>query len=907
MVTPTTSAPVHWHALPAADAARRLDVDPAEGLSTAEAERRLQQHGPNLLAEAAREPRWRAFLRQFRDLLILILLVAAVVSLVVTREWETPVVIVLVVLLNATIGFVQESRAEASLDALKRMLVTTAAVRRDGRIVRLDAPDLVPGDVVVIEAGDRVPADGRLLSSTSLEIQESSLTGEAQAVAKSADAHVGDGAPLGDRTTAVFMNTMVTRGRGEVVVTGTGMATETGRIAGLLREAEPGDTPLQRQIAGLGRTLATVAGLVIVVVFVLGLVRRQDFGDLFVSAVSLAVAAIPEGLPAVVAFTLAMGTGRMARRGAIVKRLASVETLGSTSQICTDKTGTLTLNQMTARELHLAGRRFTVSGEGYSTDGRIRTTDGSPLPETLDDALIAMALCTDAVLRDDDVVGDPTEGALVVLAEKGGIDVASLRRERPRLLEVPFDSDYKFMATFHRWTDDTGTEVVRCFVKGAPDVLAGRADRYLGGDGVLPFDDAARDRYDRGNTGLAEQGMRVMAVGVEDFPADGFDPGADPKDLLDRVVLVALVGIVDPPRPEARRAIRECRDAGIRVRMITGDHAVTAGAIAGELGIPGRAVTGEDLDRIDDDAELADRLDEIGVVARVSPAHKIRIVTALQARGDVVAMTGDGVNDAPALRKADIGVAMGVAGTEVTKEAATMVLTDDNFATIVRAVREGRGIYDNIVKFTRFQVSTAFGFVLTFLVASLTGIAGGAPFTALQILFVNLVMDGPPAMSLGVDPVSPDAMERSPRHTGERILNRPRLLRILLAGAVMAAGTLAVLQWAPGPEPRLGEATTAGTMAFVTFVFFQVFNLLNVRHDTRSVFSRETLHNRSAFIAMAAVIVLLALIVEMDVAHGFVTTTDLTSGQWLTCVAVGSAILWTGEVVKFVLRARARR
>jgi Ca2+-transporting ATPase len=911
----TTSVQVTWHAVRAADAARELDVDPSAGLSTAEAARRLEQHGPNLLAEAAREPRWRAFLRQFRDVLILILLVAAVVSLVVTREWETPVVIVLVVLLNATIGFVQESRAEASLEALKRMLVTTAAVRRDGRIVRLDAPDLVPGDVVVVEAGDRVPAVGRLLSSTSLEIQESSLTGEAQAVAKSADAKVDERAPLGDRTTTVFMNTMVTRGRGEAVVTGTGMATETGRIAGLLREAEVAETPLQRQIGALGRTLAMVAGVVIVVVFVLGLVRGQDFGDLFVSAVSLAVAAIPEGLPAVVAFTLAMGTGRLARRGAIVKRLASVETLGSTSQICTDKTGTLTLNQMTARELQLAGRRFTVSGEGYSTEGRIRTTDGSPLPGTLDDALIAMALCTDAVLRSeeddqghgDDLVGDPTEGALVVLAEKGGIDVISLRRERPRLLEIPFDSDYKFMATFHRWTDDSGAEVVRCFVKGAPDVLSGRADRYLGGEEILPFDDAARARYSRANDALAEQGMRVMAVGVKDFPADGFDPTDDPKNLVDRVVLVALVGIVDPPRPEARRAIKECRDAGIRVRMVTGDHAVTAGAIAGELGIPGQAVTGDDLDRIDDDADLADRLDEVGVIARVSPAHKIRIVTALQARGDVVAMTGDGVNDAPALRKADIGVAMGVAGTEVTKEAATMVLTDDNFATIVRAVREGRGIYDNIVKFTRFQVSTAFGFVLTFLIASMVGIAGGAPFTALQILFVNLVMDGPPAMSLGVDPVSPDAMKRSPRPTGERILTRQRLLRILLAGAVMAAGTLAVLQWAPGPEPRLGEATTAGTMAFVTFVFFQVFNLLNVRHDTRSVFSRETLHNRSAFIAIVAVIVLLVLLVEMDVAHGFVTTTDLTSGQWLVCAAVGSAILWVGELLKIVLRAGRRR
>jgi Ca2+-transporting ATPase len=904
-LTDTVAPP--WHALAAPDAARRLEVDPTRGLSSAQAAERLEQYGPNRLAEAPREPRWRAFLRQFQDLMIVILLVAAVVSAVVGREWETPIAIVVVVLFNATLGFVQESRAEASLEALKQMEVATATVRRDGRIVRLDAAELVPGDVFVVEAGDRVPADGRLLSATSLEVQESSLTGEALAVGKSATDRVDPHAPLGDRATAVFMNTAVTRGRGEVVVTATGMATEMGHVAGMLSEADPEPTPLQRQINTLSRTLAAVAGAVIVVVAVAGVLRGQEFGELFVSAVSLAVAAIPEGLPAVVAFTLAMGAARLAKRGAIVKRLASVETLGSTSQVCTDKTGTLTLNEMTARELLLAGREFTVSGQGYGIDGRIRTTDGSPLPATVDQALIAMALCTDAVLRDGGLVGDPTEGAMVVLAEKGGIDVARLRRERPRLLEVPFDSDYKFMATFHRWRDNQGQEVVRCFLKGAPDVLAARADRYLGDEQIMEFDDAARARCVRANASLAEQGMRVLAVGAQDFPAAGFDVAEDPKDMLDRVVLMALVGIVDPPRPQARQAIAQCREAGIRVRMLTGDHAVTAGAIAAELGIPGEAVTGADLDQISDDAALARRLDEVGVVARVSPAHKIRIVRALQARGDVVAMTGDGVNDAPALRRADIGVAMGVTGTEVTKEAATMVLTDDNFATIVGAVREGRGIYDNIVKFTRFQVSTALAFVLTFLVASVTGIAGGAPFTALQILFVNLVMDGPPAMSLGVDPVSDDAMNRPPRPPRERILTRPRLLRILLASAVMAAGTLAVLTLAPGPQPRLGQATVAGTMAFVTFVFFQAYNLLNVRHDTRSVFSPETLHNHTAFIATAAVVALLAAIVEMDALHGLFTTTDLTSGQWLVCAAVGSAILWTGEFVKAILRARARR
>ncbi|MGP3915172.1 cation-translocating P-type ATPase [Nonomuraea sp. 10N515B] len=897
-----------WHALPVGDVAVMLQAAaPDQGLSTGEAARRLERYGPNQLREAAREPRWRVFLRQFQDLMIVILLIAAVVSLLISREWETPLAISVVVLLNAAIGFVQESRAEASLEALRKMTSTVATVRRDGRLARLDAKELVPGDVVAVEAGDRVPADGRLLSAASLEVREAELTGEAQPVAKSVIGRVEEGAPLADRTNALFMNTSVTRGRGDMLVTATGMATETGRIAGLLAVAEPAPTPLQRQISSLSRTLALISAVVVVIVVVLGLVRGQEFGVLFVTAVSLAVAAIPEGLPAVVAFTLAMGTDRLARRGAIVKRLSSVETLGSTSQICTDKTGTLTLNQMTARELILAGRRFTVSGHGYAIDGRIRSTDGRPPPDTLDQALIAMALCTDAVLREDEeVVGDPTEAALIVLAEKGGVDVAALRQQRPRLAEIPFDADYKFMATFHHWTGDDGRPIVRCFIKGAPDVLAARATHYLGPDGITDIDPQARRRYDEANATLAEQGRRVLAMAHQDFPADGFDASAD-MELLDRIVLIALVGIVDPPRPQARQAIQQCHDAGIRVRMITGDHAVTAAAIARDLDIPGQAVTGAELDQIPGDAELARRLDDIGVIARVSPEHKLRIVGALQARGDVVAMTGDGVNDAPALRKADIGVAMGLTGTEVTKEAATMVLTDDNFATIVGAVREGRGVYDNIVKFTRFQVSTALGFVLTFLITSLTGIAEGAPFTALQILFVNLVMDGPPAMSLGVDPVSPDAMSRPPRPAREPILTRERLIRILLTSAVMATGTAAILAWAPGPAPAVGQAGVAGTMALVTFVFFQAFNLLTVRHPTRSLFHRETLHNANPLIATLAVVALLLLIVELDPLHGFFTTTDLTFDQWLICLAVGSAILWVGELVKALLRARDRR
>jgi P-type Ca2+ transporter type 2C len=890
-----------WHATPAGEVAARFEVSAADGLDAAEVARRREEYGPNRLPEAPREPRWRAFLRQFQDLLILTLIGAAVVSLLVSREWETPAIIVLVVLLNATIGFVQEARAEASLEALQKMLHTEATVIRDGAATRIDAAELVPGDLVDLDAGDRVPADGRLLSSASLEVQEAALTGEAEPSAKSAGAGVAPDAPLGDRSTAVFMNTIVTRGRARMLVTATGADTEIGRIAGLIQETKPAPTPLQRQIDRLGRTLAIIAGGVILVVFVLGLLRGQPIGTLFTTAVSLAVATVPEGLPAVVAFTLAMGTSRLAKKGAIVKRLASVETLGSTSQICTDKTGTLTLNQMTARELRLPERRFTVSGHGYSTEGRIRSTDESPAEGPgLYSALVAMALCADAVVHDEeDVVGDPTEIALVVLAEKGGVDVAALRRRHPRLAEVPFDSDEKFMATFHRTKEGT----VRCFVKGAPDVLTTRTHAYLSADGAaLPFDAAARDRLAGANAELAERGLRVLAIGFRDLPA--LDPEADPKSLVADLTLLSLVGIVDPPRPEAAEAIEQCHEAGIQVRMITGDHAVTASAIARDLGIPGRAVTGAQLDDLSD-AELAAELPRVGVVARVTPQHKIRIVGALQSTGQVVAMTGDGVNDAPALRKADIGVAMGITGTEVSKEAATMILTDDNFATVVDAVREGRGIYANIVKFTRFQISTAFGFVLTFLASSLTGLAGGAPFTAVQILFVNLVMDGPPALSLGVDPASPDAMKRPPRPRAEPILTTERLIRLVVSGLVMAAGTLAVLVLAPGQPAQAGQASVAGTMAFVTFVFFQVFNLINVRDDLRSAFHRETFSNPTTFVAIGVVLVLLAAMVEWPDLHGFFTVTDLTPLQWLVCALVGSVILWVGELSKVVLRARA--
>jgi len=877
------------------------------GLTQAEAGARLSTYGPNRLAEAPKRPAWRQLLDQFRNFLIIVLLIAAAVSLVVSQDVKTAVVVAVVVVANAVIGFVQERRADASLDALRKMLVPTARVRRAGQVVAIDAADVVPGDVALVEAGDRIPADGRLLAAINLEVEEAALTGESQPSAKRADTVERDGLSLGDQTNRVFMNTTVTRGRGEVLVTATGMQTEIGRIAGLLRTTEADKTPLQRQLDQLAHVLALLAGGIVVVVFAIGLARGESAGDLFLTAVALAVASIPEGLPAGVAVTLAIGTTQMAKHHAIVKRLASVETLGCTTVICTDKTGTLTLNEMTARELVFAGRRHAVTGEGYEPVGAIEGVHGG-----VDDALIPLALCTDAVVRAGDdghavMVGDPTEGALVTLARKGGIDVDALRRAHPRVAEVPFDSATKLMATFHSFTDDAGDEVVRCFVKGAPDVLWFRAAAAIGAGGEVTHDIAGAEHAVRqDNHRLTEQGLRVLAVARRDIDPMVFgefvDAGGDPADLVEQLVFVALVGIVDPPRPEAKLAIQECNDAGIEVKMITGDHAGTATAIGAELGLRGEAVSGAELQAMDEPALMA-RIDDIAVFARVAPEHKLRLVKALQMQGNVVAMTGDGVNDAPALKAADMGVAMGITGTEVAKEAATMVLTDDNFATIVRAVRQGRTIYDNIVKFVRFQLSTTLGFAFTFLTASILGIASGAPFTAIQILWVNLIMDGPPAMALGVDPGADDIMQRPPRRPSERILNAGRLARLLFAAVVMGAGTLLVLHLAPGPEVAAGEASVAGTMAFTTFVLFQLFNILNARDEHRSVFRRDTFRNRWLWLSLAAVLLLQVLAVHVPLLQGLFDTEALTLDQWIACAAVASSILWLEELRKLLARA----
>jgi Ca2+-transporting ATPase len=881
-----------WHTISPEEAAAALEADTERGLGSTEAADRLTRFGENRLAEAETRSAWLKFLDQFRNFLVIVLIFAAILAWAI-GELKDAVVILVVVLLNAGLGFYQEHRAERTLAALKDMLAARARVRRGGQLLEVDASRLVPGDIVLLEAGDRVPADGRLIVAHNLEVDEAALTGESHAVGKvTATLDTAD-LPLGDRVNLLYMNTVVTRGRAELMVSATGMATEMGRLAGMIASAAEEATPLQRQLDTLGKKLAAIAGVVVAVIFVLDSSRGLPWTQAAMTAVALAVAAIPEGLPAVVTVTLAIGMWRMAQNRAILKKLSAVETLGSTTVICSDKTGTLTLNQMTARAGWFAGKRFAVSGEGYLPEGGI----SGHTPSGLAPMLQPMALCSDSRVHNGALVGDPTEGALWVLAQKGGIDPLAEQARVPRIAEIPFDSAHKFMATFHHHG-----ERVEMFIKGAPDVLLARSTRRLDEDGDPPLDTASRAHIAAENEHLANQALRVLAVARRDIPARDFDPAGDLWTWAEGWTFVGLTGLMDPPRAEAAAAILRCRHAGIRVKMITGDHKATAAAIGRELDLRGEVVGGTELDAMDD-AELARRIDAIAVFARVSPAHKVRIVKALKTAGHVVAMTGDGVNDAPALKAADIGVAMGITGTAVTREAATMVLTDDNFATIVRAIEEGRVIFDNIVKFVRFQLSTNIGAILTVLAATLAGLP--APFTAIQLLWINIIMDGPPAMTLGVEPARPGIMRAPPRRQAEQILTLPRLARLALYGMTMTVGTLWLFQAGlatHGPAYAL-------TLAFTTFVLFQFFNVFNARNEHGSAFNRQFLHNGKLWLALGGVLALQVVVVNWPPAQQIFGTTTLHGEDWLRSLLVASSVLLLDEARKLLLRliAPARR
>jgi Ca2+-transporting ATPase len=871
-----------------AQVAGELGSDPARGLAHGEAAARLAERGPNRLAERPPRPAWRKFLDQFRNFLVVVLIGAAVLAGTV-GDLKDAIVIAVVVVLNATLGFVQEHRAEAALAALKNMLAPVARVRRGDEPTVVPAEQLVPGDLLLLEAGDRIPADARVLSAHAAEVAEATLTGESHPVGKTPAAVPAQSA-LAERRSMVYMNTVVTHGRIEAMVCATGMHTEMGKLAGLLAETAESATPLKIQLDALGARLALIAGAVVALMFVLGLARGDDLVDTALTAIALAVAAIPEGLPAVVTVTLALGMHRMARRRAIVRKLAAVETLGCTTVICSDKTGTLTLNQMTARRAWLLGRHFEVEGEGYDGRGRIRAEDGADPPD-FRPLLLPAVLCSDSSIRDGALIGDPTEGALLALAAKAGIDVTTVAEQCPRLAEIPFDSTHKFMATFHYDGD-----VVRMWLKGAPDVLLARASQWVTDSGERPLDDAARGVIADTNTAFANDALRVLALAGRAIPAREFDPTGHLMAWANELTLVGLVGLIDPPRIEARSAIATCRNAGIDVKMITGDHRSTAAAIARDLGLDGVVREGREIDGLSGTA-LAERVEGTAVFARVSPEHKLTIVNALKSRGHVVAMTGDGVNDAPALKAADIGVAMGVTGTEVTREAATLVLADDNFATIVDAVKEGRTIYDNIVKFVRFQLSTNIGAILTVLCAPLFGMP--TPFTAIQILWVNIIMDGPPAMTLGVEPARPGVMNQPPRTANASILTGRRMGRLSLYGLTMAVGTLVAYAWG---ESRGGGHAYAGTLAFTTFVLFQFFNIFNARAEHDSAFGRQFFDNPRLWLALLGVVGLQFVVVHWAPAQAVFDTVDLAPADWALATLIASSVLLFDEVRKLAER-----
>jgi P-type Ca2+ transporter type 2C len=893
----TTDAPA-WHVLTREGAVQELHVEPESGLTSAEAAERLAHYGPNRFAETKAESRWHAFLRQYQDPMQVVLLVAGVISIYPVKQAGTGIVILLLTLLNAALGLSQEGKAAAAVAALAKMMIVKARVRRDGALTLLPAEQLVPGDVVEIEAGDVVPADGRVLAAATLEIAESALTGESVPVGKSVESVVATDAALGDRTDMVYMNTNVTRGTGEFVVTATGMATEVGHISGMLQRQDASKSPLTVQLERLTKQLVTIAGLALIASVALNMARGQSFTEVFTVAVAFAIAAIPTGLPAVVTTILSRGTRLLADANAIIKRLRSTETLGATSAICSDKTGTLTLNQMTAVELTIPGRRYSVSGSGYSTEGQIKHVAGEP-EVPLEPFMFPLALACDAVVTDaGEMIGDPTEGALVVLAEKGGVDVASTRERYPRVAELPFDTAYKLMATFHEMIDETGASVTRCFVKGAPDQLLARAGSHLDPSLTAARADADfRKRYLDENERMAAQGLRVMATARKDFAPGAFDAGADLLALMSDLTLLALVGIVDPPRPAAKAAIATAHAAGIQVRMITGDHAITAEAIARELGIEGRAISGAEFEELSDDD--ADReIDEIGVIARVTPEQKVRLVDMLKRKGHVVGMTGDGVNDAPALKRADIGIAMGITGTEVSKEAAAMILTDDNFATIVKAVELGRGLYDNLVKYIRFQMGVLAGMIVTFLGASILNIASGIPFLPLQTLWVNFTTQVFQSIGLGYGEPSGGLMKRRPRKPEKPILSRADTRWFVIAGFVMAAATLAVLA---GAEHEEREAV-ARTMGMTTFAIANLLFSFTARDAVRTVFSLDTFGDRRFIVTSLMSAAAITFATELQFFHRILDTVELTGNQWLICIGAAMSIVVVSEIYKLVLR-----
>jgi Ca2+-transporting ATPase len=929
-----------------------LASDRVSGLSRAEARRRLEQYGPNRLKSAPETPWWERLAEQFQNFLVIILLVATVISMVEwllqdPRETALPyeaIVILAIVVLNALLGFFQEARAERSVRALMELAAPESTVIRDGERQRIHADEIVPGDIVLVEAGDKIPADARIVEEANLHTDEAPLTGESMPVSKDSAPIDGDHG-IGDRRNMLYSSTVATYGRGRAIVTATGMGTEVGRIAGLLEAAKKDPTPLQQELDRTGKRLSVIMLAICGVVFATGLLSTSVWSlnvilGLFLFAVALAVAAIPEALPAIVTVGLSLGVRRMAAANAIVRKLPAVETLGAATVICSDKTGTLTRNEMTVRAVFTAEGLVEVSGSGYvpegsfAVDGRA-VAEGSAAQDALRLTLRAAALANDAALVNSEgrwrVQGDPTEGALIVAARKLGIAEAELSG-RPRIAEIPFTSERKRHATVH--VDRANPGRVDVFVKGAPEVLLEKSRHLWEGGRAVELSEPRRAELARQNEKLAGQALRVLAIATRSASAaelglDAQDVAAQrhvelPESIEENLVLLGLVGMIDPPRTEAKAAVAVAKRAHIRSVMITGDHPATAEAIARELEIfePGaRLLTGAELRNMDE-AALDAVVEDVRVFARVDPEHKLRIVTALQRKGHIVAMTGDGINDAPALKTANIGVAMGITGTDVSKEAADMVLTDDNFASIVKAIEEGRGIYDNIRKYLIYLLSSNAGELMTMfagvMLAGMLGLTSAdpglfLPLLAAQLLWINLVTDGPPALALGIDPKDPDVMEREPRQRGTGVLTTQDWWRLAGIGAVMMVGTLAVLDayypgglftlFATGTGPNAADETHARTMAFTTLMLFQLFNVFNCRSAWRSAFV-GFLENRWLIGAVALSLFTHVLVIYVPVLQTAFHTVALSPFDWAVATVVGATLLVLMELFKLMARPR---
>jgi len=898
--TASAATRIAWHALESAEVLERLESSD-KGLASDEAARRLDEHGPNRLKPQAGKSLLIRFLSHFHNMLIYLLLVAAVVTALL-GHWVDTGVIMGVVFINSFIGFMQEGKAERALDAIRNLLSLEAMLLRDGRRKPVPAEEIVPGDIVLLQSGDKVPADLRLINAKNLRIDESILTGESVAVSKHTD-RTPESAALGDQRSMAFSGTLVTSGQGMGVVTAAGEHTEIGRISAMLSEVETMATPLIQQVSSFGRILAATILGVAAITFAIGVfIHSFPVGGMFLAAVSLAVAAIPEGLPAIMTITLSIGVQRMAGRNAIIRHLPAVDTLGAVTTICSDKTGTLTRNEMTARTVHLSGQRFTVEGVGYAPRGQV-LLDGEAVEDPAGHpALLALLetglLCNDASLREDQgqwhIDGDPTEGALTVLAKKAGLDPAAMTEDHPRRDSVPFESEHRYMATLH----DDGAGGTRICVKGAPERILDMCAAQGWGEDETTLD---RAYWDQVLDDEARLGQRLLAVAYRKSEPDRST--LEMEDVEGGLTLLGVVGIIDPPRDEAITAIAECQSAGIRVKMITGDHAATAKAIGLELAIGDgeHALTGSDLDEMSD-ADLRKAVEETDIFARVDPEHKLRLVRAVQANGHVVAMTGDGVNDAPALKSADVGVAMGRRGTEVSKEASDMVLTDDNFASIAHAVEEGRTVYDNLRKAILFILPVSGGEALTIIAAVLLGWEE-MPITPVQILWVNMVCSITLGIALAFEPPEKDVMQRPPRHPKANLLSSHFFWRISFVSALLCAGTFGVFQWAVAQGVDIEVARTA---AVNTLVFFEVFYLFGVRHIHRSVLNFEGIFgNRVILAATLTIIIAQLMYTYIPLSHTLFGTASLDPVFWAVILPVAAIVFVVVEIEKVVV-ARIR-